>query len=68
MGERDAIVIPQDYVFNRTGLDFVRVKEADGTYLRTVVPGVKVNIDGQDMVEVLTGLNAGDTVVPNDEQ
>ncbi|OWY05620.1 MULTISPECIES: efflux RND transporter periplasmic adaptor subunit [Thioclava] len=68
MGEREALLVPQGYVFNRTGLDFVRVKEEGGTYLRTVVPGVHVTSDGKDMVEVLTGLNAGDTVVPNDEQ
>lgn len=68
MGTREAIVVPQDYLINRSGLDFVRVKEDGGTYERTVVPGVQVNMDGKEMVEILTGLNAGDTVVPSDEQ
>lgn len=67
MSERKAILVPASYILTRSGLDFVRVKEDGGVYERTVVPGVHVSRDGQDMVEILTGLTPGDVVVPNEQ-
>lgn len=67
MDDRQAIVIPASYIATRTGLDFVRVKVGEENVERTVVPGVRVNMDGQEMVEILTGLNPGDTVVPYEQ-
>ena len=55
-GRRDALVVPQDAVFRRFGLDYVRLK--DGTEV-TVQTG-PVLADG---VEVLAGLKDGDVVV-----
>ena len=59
VGSRDALLIPQEALLTRSGLDFVAVKQGGETVLRAVVPGNAHNDD----VEILTGLNAGDTVV-----
>ncbi|WP_417806818.1 efflux RND transporter periplasmic adaptor subunit [Thioclava sp.] len=66
MGNRQTIVVPASYIATRSGLDFIRVKDGDRTYERTVVPGVRANLDGQEMLEILTGLNPGDVVVPHE--
>jgi hypothetical protein len=66
MDKRQTIVVPASYIVTRSGLDFIRVKDGERTYERTVVPGVSINIDGQDMLEILTGLNPGDVVVPHE--
>jgi RND family efflux transporter MFP subunit len=58
VGERMALVIPQDKLITRQGLDFVAVLQGGAPILKTVVPGVAQ--DG--MVEILTGLNAGDVL------
>jgi hypothetical protein len=50
-------------VATRAGLDFVQVAEADGEVERAVVLGESVERDGTRMVEVLSGLAAGDAVV-----
>jgi RND family efflux transporter MFP subunit len=58
VGERMALVIPQERLITRQGLDFVAVLQDGTPILKTVVPGVAQ--DG--MVEILTGLNAGDVL------
>lgn len=62
VGERQALLVPADALINRLGLDYVKVREDGETVLRTVVPGGHEKIDGQDMVEILSGLAAGDRV------
>ncbi len=63
VGERRALVIPGAAVATRSGIDFVTVI-ADGVETeRAVVLGEAASRDGAAMVEVLTGLAAGDTVV-----
>ncbi len=58
VGARQALLVPQDKVLTRSGLDFVAVEAQGATHLRAVVLG-----DAQgDMVEVLTGLSAGETL------
>ena len=42
------------------GLDAVALNTPQGPLMRTVVPGPKHVIAGQDMVEILSGLQAGD--------
>lgn len=64
VGERDAIMVPADHIVTRTGLDFVGVKTAGGTALRSIVPGERQVVDGIAMVEVISGLVPGDIVVP----
>lgn len=60
VGERAALVVPETALVTRGGLDFVQV---DGAGLRAVVPGARVTVDGAAMVEVLSGVQAGDAVV-----
>lgn len=68
VGERDAILVPEAALLQRGGLDFVRVAvEEDEDRLRAVVPGGSFMRDGQEMREILTGLEPGETVVWDDE-
>lgn len=64
VGERAALLVPKADVVTRAGLDFVGLQGAEGTVLRSIVPGAVTVVDGVEMVEVLSGLNAGDVVVP----
>jgi RND family efflux transporter MFP subunit len=63
VGEREALLVPQDAIVTRAGLDFVGLQTAGGTVLRSIVPGEVHRIDGVAMVEVISGLQAGDVVV-----
>ena len=64
---RTALMVQESAVITRTGLDFVEVKDTDGPVLRTVVLGQHEVIDGVAMVEILSGLVAGDWVVTANE-
>lgn len=64
VGEREALLVPQDAIVTRAGLDFVGLQAAEGVALRSIVPGEVHQIDGVAMVEVISGLVAGDVVVP----
>jgi RND family efflux transporter MFP subunit len=61
--DREALLIPADSIITRTGLDFVGIRTTDGVALRSIVPGQSHDVDGVPMVEVLSGLRAGDVVV-----
>ncbi len=61
---REALLVPQDSIVTRTGLDFVGIQTADGVALRSIVLGMTHLIDGVAMVEILSGLQVGDAVVP----
>lgn len=63
VGERMALLVPAEAVTNRFGIDFVRVAEGDASAERAVVVGEPVEEGGRRMVEVLTGLAAGEHVV-----
>lgn len=67
VGERQAIVIPAGAVETRMGLDFVTLRDADELTSRAVVVGEVQQIDGKPMIEVLSGLETGDTLVTHDE-
>ncbi|MFP5480625.1 MAG: efflux RND transporter periplasmic adaptor subunit [Alphaproteobacteria bacterium] len=67
VGERQALLIPAASVVTRSGLDFVGLQTAEGAVLRSIVPGEMHEVDGVAMVEVISGLVAGDVVVPADE-
>jgi len=60
IGTRPALMVPAGAIETRHGLDFVAVK---GEGARVVVPGGARQIDGVAMVEILSGLKAGDVVV-----
>jgi RND family efflux transporter MFP subunit len=67
VGEREALLVPQDSIVTRAGLDFVGVQTAAGVVLRSIVPGGLHDLGGMPMVEVISGLRAGDVVVPATE-
>ncbi len=63
VGERPALLVPQAAVATRFGVDFVTI-ETDGEPVeRAVVLGEPISRDGAALIEVLTGLQAGDSVV-----
>lgn len=63
VGERAALLVPRAAVVTRSGLDFVLVATSGGQIERAVVLGEELTGDGLTMVEVLSGLAAGDEVV-----
>jgi RND family efflux transporter MFP subunit len=67
LGEREVLLVPQDSIVTRTGLDFVGVRTGDRVALRSIVPGGIHMVDGVAMVEVITGLAVGDVIVPISE-
>jgi RND family efflux transporter MFP subunit len=64
-GKRTSIVVPRDYVFQRFGLDYVKVATDKGAPLDVVVQlGRPAGLDGKsNTIEVLTGLKSGDQLV-----
>lgn len=67
VGVREALLVPAADVATRAGLDFIGVQGADGAALRSIVLGAVTVVDGVEMVEVISGLAAGDLVVPASE-
>jgi RND family efflux transporter MFP subunit len=64
VGQRDALMVAATALSSTGGLDFVSVQGASGPIQRSVVPGEHQLIDGVDMVEILSGLEAGDLILP----
>ncbi len=62
VGNRTAITVSASSLITRSGMDFVPVRDGDDVVLRAVIPG---EVHGE-MVEIVTGLNAGDVIVPAD--
>lgn len=67
-GTRPAIVVPRAYVFDRFGVDFVRLEDGREVVVRTgrPVPEGAVEVGFDDPIEILSGLRAGDVIVPPD--
>lgn len=63
MGLTEALLIPATAIRTRAGLDVVQVETADGPVQRAIVPGQHLTTDQGEMVEVLSGLAAGDRVI-----
>lgn len=63
VGERQALTVPASAVMTRSGIDFVKVTEGDEEVERAVIAGSSLTLDGVDVVEILSGLKAGDTVI-----
>jgi RND family efflux transporter MFP subunit len=59
-GQRPALIIPRRYVTSRFGVDYVRVRGRDGGFADAPVQ-LASEADG-DLVEVLSGLAAGDVL------
>jgi RND family efflux transporter MFP subunit len=67
IGERTALLVPYDAVETVSGIDFVAIQDGDKAVRRVVVLGGHQTINGTDMVEVVTGLEAGQEVVTDHE-
>lgn len=64
IGTREAVVVPETALTTRMGLDFVTVAGPDGTPVRrTVVPGARSMHEGVAVVEILSGLSGGETLM-----
>lgn len=63
VGTRSALLVPATAIVTRSGLDFVSVIRPEGPALRSIVPGERLTLNGTPMVEVLSGLAPGDTVL-----
>lgn len=61
--ERPALMVPEAAVRSLSGLDFVTIEQDGAQIERAVVLGTHQN----GMIEILTGLDAGDRVVANRE-
>ena len=68
VGVRKALLVPSASVQTVSGLDFVTLSEGEARIRRAVVLGGVLEHDGVEMVEVLTGLRAGDTLAAPREQ
>lgn len=62
-GKRRAFLVPSRYVFERFGLDYVRLSRADGSLSDIVIQRGQVEQSGNGTVEVLAGVAAGDVLV-----
>ena len=67
VGKREALLVPAASIVTRAGLDFVGIQTEGAVALRSIVSGQPQVIDGVAMVEVLSGLQPGDVVVPAPE-
>lgn len=63
VGQREKLLVPVEAAVTRMGLDFVTIRRGGVAVERAVVLGDPFILEGQQMVEVLTGLNAGDVVI-----
>jgi RND family efflux transporter MFP subunit len=63
VGERTALLVPENAVFTHSGLDFVKVDDGVTEVERTIVPGEHIELPSGRFIEILTGLAAGDRVV-----
>jgi len=60
-GEREALLVPEEYVTTAYGIDTVRVLGADGTAASVPVQTAPAGEAGK--LEILSGVSAGDTLV-----
>ncbi len=63
VGTRQALMVPAADLETRSGVDFVTIARGDQREERAVVPGEHQTLGGVEMVEILTGLEAGDVLV-----
>lgn len=63
VGQRDTLMVPATALSSTGGLDFVSVQEALEPVQRSVVLGEHQTLGGVDMVEILSGLEAGDIIL-----
>jgi RND family efflux transporter MFP subunit len=59
-GTREGYVVPEGFVLTRFGLDYVRLRQADGAVIDTPVQRGDATANG---LEILSGVKAGDALV-----
>ncbi len=64
-GERRAYIVPAHFILTRFGLDYAKLREADGTTIEVPVQRGREQPrpDMPDALEILSGLQAGDVLV-----
>lgn len=64
-GERRAYIVPAHFILTRFGLDYAKLREADGTVIEVPVQRGREQPrpDMPDALEILSGLQAGDVLV-----
>lgn len=67
LGTRAAILVPSALVKTRAGLDFLLIERDGARMERAVVPGTRSMVDGVEMVEIVTGLRGGETVIQHEQ-
>jgi len=65
VGERQALVVPKAYITTRFGVDYARLVGANDTVSETPVQTTAGPMG--DTVEILSGLRAGDILIPSGE-
>lgn len=63
VGKRTMLSVPPDAVITRQGIDYVKLVTEGDPLEVAVVLGDHLKVDGEDRVEVLSGLRAGDRVL-----
>lgn len=63
VGRRSVLAVPPAAIMTRHGIDYVRIAAEGGEMDVAVIPGEPFENGGQLLVEILTGLRAGDRVV-----
>lgn len=63
VAERTVIAVPETAIVTRYGIDYVKVAGSAGEVDVPVIAGTRFEDGGQRMVEILSGLSAGDKVV-----
>ncbi|THV20596.1 efflux RND transporter periplasmic adaptor subunit [Peteryoungia ipomoeae] len=63
VGTRQGLFVPSETLTTRVGVDFVRVRVNEALVERVVVAGDTQRIDGEDLTEIISGLQPGDIVV-----
>ncbi len=63
VGTRSALTVAASSIMTRSGIDFVKVMVGEEEIERIVIPGDRLQLDDTEMVEILSGLNAGDLLV-----
>lgn len=60
---REAVYVPERYITTKSGIDYVTIKQENGTPLEIPVQRGHSKKDQTEMVEILSGLHDGDSLV-----
>lgn len=63
VGKRSVIAVPAEAIKTIHGIDYIRIATESGEQDVAVIIGEPVTVEGEERIEVLTGLHAGDRVL-----